>query len=630
MNLTPRGQLYIVVVSALGLLVVGHCISMLLAEPIGWEWAVLAGLTLLSGSFTVRVPSFQARISVSETFVFTSVLLFGIPAGTLTVALDTLVAALSSRRRAREPLRVLFNLASASLSIFCAGHVFYWLSGVDPLSQAPTRVPELLWPLVGMTSVHFLLNSGLVAAALSTERKESAFAIWRRIFPWLSINYFGGASVAALLVSYTRTVDFMAFGIIVPLLVISYLTYKTALGRVEDAVVHVGEVHRLYLSTIETLATAIDAKDQVTHGHIRRVQRFALGLANKLGIKDPLQLQALEAAALLHDMGKIAVPEHILNKPSRLTVGEFEKMKLHASVGADILSSIKFPYPVVPIVRHHHENWNGTGYPDGLRTTQIPLGARILAVVDCFDALTSDRPYRPRMTDSDAIEILMERRGVMYDPLVVDHFVTFKDELSDASTSSLEEPNNVEEVMNPNAETIKDHAISPLAIAAPFDGNLPELQRAVRMVLAAINKEISSVLSVVYLKERSRDVLFVVDSLGMQSGGVTGMTVALGSKVTGWVAATGTPIINTDARLELSASIGLDRDTLCAALPIRSASEIVGVLLVNRHQSRPFDSVEIALLENVCLRFNETPLRELIADPARGVRVDTHKRPSIH
>ncbi|HTH26109.1 MAG TPA: HD domain-containing phosphohydrolase, partial [Vicinamibacterales bacterium] len=172
-----------------------------------------------------------------------------------------------------------------------------------------------------------------------------------------------------------------------------------ALGRVEDAVNHVEEVKKLYLSTIETLATAIDAKDQVTHGHIRRVQRFALGLAQKVGVKDLVQLQALEAAALLHDMGKIAVPEHILNKPSKLTAGEFEKMKLHASVGADILSSINFPYPVVPIVRHHHENWNGTGYPDNLRGTEIPLGARLLAVVDCFDALTSDRPYRTRLSD---------------------------------------------------------------------------------------------------------------------------------------------------------------------------------------------------------------------------------------
>lgn len=630
MNLTPRGQLYIAVVAAAGLLVVGHCITMLLANPIGWEWAVLAGLTLLSGSFTVRVPSFQARISVSETFVFTSVLLFGTCAGTLTVALDTLVAALSSRRRAREPLRVLFNLASASLSIWTAGHVFYVTSGIEPLSISPTRVPELLWPLVGMTSVHFLLNSGLVAAALSTERQESAFTIWRTIFPWLSINYFGGASVAALLVSYTRGVDFMALSIIVPLLVSSYLTHKMALGRVEDAVVHVDEVNRLYLSTIETLATAIDAKDQVTHGHIRRVQRFALGLGEKLGITDPLQLKALEAAALLHDMGKIAVPEHILNKPSRLTTGEFEKMKLHASVGADILSSIRFPYPVVPIVRHHHENWDGTGYPDGLRTTQIPLGARILAVVDCFDALTSDRPYRPRLSDVEAIEILMERRGIMYDPLIVDRFVTFKDELSEVLTGGSETPDTVEGFLKPGVDSVQDKYQISLQATLPNEGERLELQRAVRVVLAAINKEISSVLSIVYLKERSRDFLFVVDALGMHAGGVSGLTVAVGSKVTGWVAANGAPIINTDARLELPASIGLDRETLCAAVPIRSSTETIGVFLVTRSQSRPFDSVEIGLLESICVRFNESPLRELIADSGRSPKADVQKRPSIH
>ena len=630
MNLTPRGQLYIVVVAAAGLLVVGHCITMLLANPIGWEWVVLAGLTLLSGSFTVRVPSFQARISVSETFVFTSVLLFGTCAGTLTVALDTLVAALSSRRRAREPLRVLFNLASASLSIWTAGHAFYGLSGIEPLSVAPTRVPELLWPLVGMTSIHFLLNSGLVAAALSTERNESAFMIWRRIFPWLSINYFGGASVAALLVSYTRAVDFMALSIIVPLLVITYLTSKTALGRFEDAVLHVDEVNRLYLSTIETLATAIDAKDQVTHGHIRRVQRFALGLAAKLGINDPIQLKALEAAALLHDMGKIAVPEHILNKPSRLTAGEFEKMKLHASVGADILSSIKFPYPVVPIVRHHHESWDGTGYPDGLRTTQIPLGARILAVVDCFDALTSDRPYRTRLSDPEAIAILMERRGVMYDPLVVDKFVTFKDELSEALTGSLEHPNNVEGLLKLRVESPEELQKGSAPSASPYDDDRLELKHAVRVVLAAINKEILSVLSVVYLKERSKDALFVFDALGMQAGGVAGVSVPLGSRVTGWVAANGTPIINTDVRLELPASVGLERDTLCTVLPLRSTTEVVGVLLVTRHSSRPFDEAEIALLERVCLKFNETPLRELITDSLRNGKVEQQKRPSIH
>lgn len=632
MNLTPRGQLYVVSVSAAGLLVVGHCITMLLASPIGWEWVVLAGLTLLSGSFTVRVPSFQARISVSETFVFTSVLLFGTCAGTLTVALDTLVAALSSRRRAREPLRVLFNLASASLSIFAASHLFYFLSGVEPLSLAPTKVPELLWPLVGMTTVHFLLNSGLVAAALATERSDSAFAIWRKIFPWLSINYFGGASVAALLVSYTRTVDFMALSIIVPLLVISYLTYKMALGRVEDAVLHVDDLNRLYMSTIETLATAIDAKDQVTHGHIRRVQRFAIGLAQRLGVNDPLQLKALEAAALLHDMGKIAVPEHILNKPSRLTTGEFEKMKLHASVGAEILSSISFPYPVVPIVRHHHENWDGSGYPDGLRTTQIPLGARILAVVDCFDALTSDRPYRPKLADSDAIDILMERRGVMYDPLIVDKFVACKDELSETLTGSLQSPSNVEGLLNPQIAQVLEQNSLPVSLQSQYiDSPDRELRQEVRMILAAINKEVSSLLSVIYLKQQATDVLVVMDAIGMHAEGVASFSVPLGSRVSGWVAANGRAIVNTDARLELPASVGLGRDTLCAALPIRVTAEVVGVLLITRSQARPFDSSEIALAEGICLKFDEPPLKELLTPSDVNPRARSPlSRPSIH
>jgi putative nucleotidyltransferase with HDIG domain len=608
MNLTPRGQLYVVVVAAAGLLVIGHCITMLLASPIGWEWAILAGLTLLSGSFTVRVPTFRARISVSETFVFTSVLLFGACAGTLTVAIDVLVVALSSQRRTRnEPLRVLFNVSSASLSIWTASTLFYLVSGISPLSVEATRVPELLWPLVMLTTVHFTLNSGMVAIALATERNESAFAIWRRIFPWLSLNYFGGASVAALLVSYTRSIDFMALSIIVPLLVISYLTYKMATGRVEDAVVHVEEVNRLYLSTIETLATAIDAKDQVTHGHIRRVQRLTLGLAKRVGVKDPLQLQALEAAALLHDMGKIAVPEHILNKPSRLTTGEFEKMKVHASVGADILSSIKFPYPVVPIVRHHHENWDGTGYPDRLKGTEIPLGARILAVVDCFDALTSDRPYRTRLSDADAISILMERRGIMYDPLVVDSFVSSKDELSDSLEPTLHKPGDVEGLLQ------RPTASSGTSISQPNHAFSHELTATVRSVLSSVAMELSTELAIIAIKDPSRDEIFSIDAVGLFAETIVGTVTPLGTKVSGWVAANGRPIINTDAKLELPDKFGHDLNLGCTILPIRSGGDVIGTITIIRAARHPFDFDELKFAERVCQKFDEESVRELLS-----------------
>lgn len=603
MNLQPKGQLYVVLVSTAGLLVVGHCISQLLSSPIGWEWVILAGLTLLSGSFTVRIPRLPARISVSETFVFTSVLLFGTCAGTLTVSLDILVASLTSRRRAREPIRVLFNLAAAALSIWTAGSLFYMSAGIAVPSVAPARVPELLSPLILMTSIYFLLNSGLVAVALAIESNKPAFAIWRKHFLWLSVNYFGGASVSALLVSYTRTIDFSALSIIVPLLVISYLTYKTSLGRVEDAMQHLDEVNRLYMSTIETLATAIDAKDQVTHGHIRRVQRFALALAKELGMAGGAQLQALEAAALLHDMGKIAVPEHILNKPSRLSSGEFEKMKLHASVGAEILSSVPFPYPVVPIVRHHHENWDGSGYPDGLRGTDIPLGARILAVVDCFDALTSDRPYRPRLPDEEAIRVLLQRRGSMYDPLVVDSFIAVKDELARMSPEAM--VGHVEELVK---ESLREAPGSRGSVHQALMVHL-ELRHALRAVLTVVNGETRAQLSAVYVKVPHRDELVVADAFGSDADALVGNLLPLGTRISGWVAANGRAIINADARIELPAHCESGKHLLCAAVPIVVSGGVIGVVAAFRTGSWPFNEAEIGYLERVASRFSEEPLK---------------------
>jgi putative nucleotidyltransferase with HDIG domain len=428
------------------------------------------------------------------------------------------------------------------------------------------------------------------------------------------VNYFGGASVAALLVSYTRTIDFAALSIIVPLLVISYLTYKTSLGRVEDAMQHLDEVNRLYMSTIETLATAIDAKDQVTHGHIRRVQRFALGLAEKLGMTEGAQLRALEAAALLHDMGKIAVPEHILNKPTRLTRGEFEKMKLHASVGADILSSVPFPYPVVPIVRHHHENWDGSGYPNGLRGTEIPLGARILAVVDCFDALTSDRPYRPRLPDEEAMRVLVERRGTMYDPLVVDRFIAVKDELAKLSTEAV--PGNVEDlVKEPLREATGCQDAFHNAVLAHFD-----LRQALRTVLTVVNEETRALLSVVYVKVPHRDELVIADAFGFDGEQLVGSVLPLGSRISGWVAANGRSIVNSDARIELPGSCEFAKDLLCAAVPIAVSGDVMGVVAAFRRVSRPFTDSEIGYLERVASRLSEEPLRSVVfraLDPNR-------------
>ena len=416
-NLSPRGRAYVGGVSAIGLTIAAHSASQLFVQQVDFQWLVLAALTLLTGTFTVRIPGIPARLSVSDTFVFASVLLFGPAAGTITVLLDALIISLRLGHHHREPFRIIFNVSVGALSTWVAAQVFFFIAGIPPYSVQHTPLGQILFPLFLFTLSYFLLNSWLVTFALALEKTASPYKIWRDNFLWLSVNYFGGASVAGLLVTYTREIGFTTLGIIVPLLLISYLTFKTSLGRIEDANRHLTQVNRMYLSTIETLAMAIDAKDQITHGHIRRVQRYAIGLAKAVGVNDDIQLRAIEAAALLHDMGKLAIPEFILNKPGRLTPNEFDVMKQHANIGADILSSIDFPYPVVPIVRHHHESWDGTGYPTGLKGVAIPLGARVLSVVDCFDALTSDRPYRPRLSVEEAIAVLVQRRGSMYDPI---------------------------------------------------------------------------------------------------------------------------------------------------------------------------------------------------------------------
>ncbi|MEJ7708661.1 MAG: HD-GYP domain-containing protein [Pyrinomonadaceae bacterium] len=191
-------------------------------------------------------------------------------------------------------------------------------------------------------------------------------------------------------------------------------------GQMQD--VSTEQARKSQREIVEALALAINAKDEVTHGHVVRVQVYAAGVARMLGCSQE-EIEALKAGALLHDVGKIAVPDYILNKPGKLTAAEFEKMKVHTVVGAQILSKVQFSFPVVPIVRHHHERWDGKGYPDGLKSDEIPLTARVLSVVDCFDALREDRPYRQGMTRESAIDYLLRHSGTMYDPHVVSTFI---------------------------------------------------------------------------------------------------------------------------------------------------------------------------------------------------------------
>jgi putative nucleotidyltransferase with HDIG domain len=611
-SLSRAGNWYVGAVIAAGLTVILSSVAHIYQSPPGQEWLILAALTLLTGSFTVKIPKLSARVSVSDTFVFAAVLLFGSSVPTVIVALDCLVATLWLRRTRGSRLRSLFSFASVAFAIWTAATVFYVVVGTTQVT--PLVLPKLLLPLLLLAAIYFLMNTWLVALALAFERRVNIFKLWTENFAWLSLNYFGGVSVAALLVSYTRSIDLAAVSVIVPLLVISYLTYRTSTARVEEAQRYIDQVQDFYMSAIETLAMAVDAKDQITHGHIRRVQVFATELARRLGVSDESQQKAIAAAALLHDMGKLAIPEHILNKPGPLTVAEFERMKQHADLGADLLSSIRFPYPVVPIVRHHHENWDGTGYPSNICGTDIPLGARILSVVDCFDALTSDRPYRPRLTTEDAFDILQKRRGTMYDPLVVDTFIRAYAEIAPLATSAGQEARTIF-ASDAVDGSLQDGASGPLQ---KIRENASEAA-----LLRTCNEQIAKAASVgaafdvaaqclrqlmpatvysLYEFDSQSDSLVCRYVVGDPNKLIYGLTIPLGQRVTGWAGANRRTAVNSDASLDLAKIAQGFEPHLRSAISISLTDQerLIAVLTAYSLQQEAFNENHRDIFEHVC------------------------------
>src|SRR5262245_34977657 len=562
-HLSSIGYTYVLLVAATGLAAIAYSVFRIATQPVSTQWLILAALTFLTGSFSVKIPSVAARISVSDAFVFASVLLFGPDAATVIVAIDCSVISLWMRDENRSPLRSLFNVCAVSLAIWLSAQAFFWLVGVAP-GDLNHLLPleKHLWQLFTLAASYFLLNSWLVAVALAFEKRQNLLTLWWQNFPWFSLNYFGGVSVAALLVSYTKSVDLSAIGIILPLLLISYFTHRTSLGRIEDSKRHVEQLSDLYLSTIETLALAVDAKDQITHGHIRRVQVYAIELAKRLGVRDERQLKAIEAAALLHDMGKLAIPEHILNKPGRLTSAEFDKMKLHADIGADLLSAVKFPYPVVPIVRHHHEQWNGKGYPAGISGTDIPLGARILSVVDCFDALTSDRPYRPRLTTEEAFEMILKGRGSLYDPLVVDTFLKAYPQIAPLAIQAGAESTSLMSLSEPQDDLRGASPLRRIRVSATETSLLDSYGRviagtrtrteAVEAAAQCLRQLSAATVFALFRYDRTRDLLICEFAPGDKDGLLVGLAIVMGTRVTGWSAATQRRSINANAALDLA------------------------------------------------------------------------------
>jgi putative nucleotidyltransferase with HDIG domain len=549
---------------------------------------VLSALTMASGRYRIKVPGHAASVSVPEVFIFGSVLLYGPIPAMLVGSLDGFL--ISRRQKTPRLYRTLFNVAEPALSISAAAYAF---NAVRLAGWSDNGPSSLLLPGLMMAAVYFLANSTLIAAAVSLERAIPVAETWRKHAIYLAMNSCAAASIAVLVFATEGGLN--VIGLIVPVVALSFAAYKAVVSRMEDADRHVNEVEGLYRATVETLAIAVDAKDQVTHGHIRRVQRHTVAVARTMGVSAPLELRALEAASLLHDVGKLAVPDYVLNKPGALTHAEFERMKQHAAKGAEILEAVDFPYAVVPIVRHHHEQWNGQGYPDGLAGEDIPFGARVLAVVDCFDAVTSDRPYRRKMSDVQGIDILRARRGTMYDPQIVDAFIALipalrdEDRRIDPPPAALT-PKNADGVTESEAGESQDAKASSIW---PPGGSAADLAApSAAAFTEQVRRLVPGAEGCYFTPDGDSGELAVTRATRALPPNVMSLRVPVGEGLAGWVAVNRHTIVNSHADLDLgdvAREVGLG---FCTATPVFALGELRGVISVYLPAPRRFNDSE--------------------------------------
>src|SRR5271170_4789210 len=417
-GLSIQTKAFVGVTALFGAAALGYALSHWQSQDLTRFFCYLAVAILASG-LKVQLPGIDGTMSVNFLFILLGVMELSLPETLVIGCTATLVQSVWHARKRLDPVKVVFNVAGMMANASSLTYISYhWLSG-----RFGSNKPILL---MVAALVFFFANTLPISVVIALTEGKSSRKVWSECYFWSFPYYLVGAAAVGLVGIVNRSAGWETSLLVLPLIYWVYRSYRLYLGRLEaekDRVEiekrHVEEIASLNMRTIEALALAIEAKDQTTHTHLQRVRTYAIEIAKDLDLP-PDQIEALRAAALLHDIGKLAVPEQIINKPGRLTPEEFEKMKVHPLVGAEILDRVAFPYPVAPIVRSHHERWDGSGYPEGISGEQIPIGARILAAVDCLDALASHRQYRQALPLAEAMAKLKERSGSWFDPRVVE------------------------------------------------------------------------------------------------------------------------------------------------------------------------------------------------------------------
>lgn len=611
------------------------------------EWAqliVLASFVVVSGLLPVRIPGTKASVTAGDAFIFLGTIFLGVPAGVVLGAIDLLTSSVRTTRRVTSWIAA---PACMAVTVFIAGQTFYFslaaYAGVarHPLGSAQAvTLEQLALPLVLMALVQYFLNGMLIATLIAVKSRRSIWRCWRDGYLWTSWTYFAAAVAAGLV--YAAVMEFgpLYVTLSVPVIAASYATYRIYFERVAEKTREAAEMSRIHLATVEALATAIDAKDQTTHCHVRRVQHYCARMGELMGLSTN-EIKALRAGAMLHDVGKLAVPDHILNKPGKLTHAEFEKMKIHTSVGAQILERVGFPYPVVPIVRYHHEQWDGGGYPEALRGEEIPLTARILSVVDCFDSSREDRPFRKGRTFVEACALLQRGAGKHFDPQVVGlflaHLPEFEKEiaelgldqhgftsaecdaralLDDATPAMTPDQRHAHHQSGQGIHDSNNGAAPPeylnqiknahrevyalYEIARTFGSSL-DLEETVSVLVNKVGHVVPFDLCAVYLYDELKGYATAAHVAGRHADFARGRTVAPGEGVVGFVLANRQPSYLLDPMLDFAGALlpeGSEFRSM-VALPLVRDEQLLGALAVYSHEPRRYADDHLRLLDTV-------------------------------
>jgi diguanylate cyclase (GGDEF)-like protein/putative nucleotidyltransferase with HDIG domain len=616
MNQLPlRARAYVVAIIAIGaVLFVTRLQFIRVDQPL--LFLALTVLSSAAAAFKVKLPltSGGSTMSVSYAVDFASLLALGADATMVVAAASAFSQCHVNTKKGRSPLhRTLFNIASLMVTVQGAGLAFQLLAHAGP----EIGLTAVARPLVGAATVYFLLNTGLIATAISLSSNERITTTWHTNFLWSAPSYFVGAGTAALALWLINHAGWWVAPLTFAPVYLMFRTYQVYMGRVEDEQRYVQQTSDLHLATIEALARAIDAKDHNSQSHIRRVQTYAAGLAKEVGLSHA-EIQGVKTAALLHDIGKLAVPEHILSKPGPLTQEEFQKIRIHPQVGAEIIAAVPFPYPVAPLILSHHERWDGKGYPQGLAGEAIPIGARILTIVDYYDAVTTERPYHKALSHDSAVGLLRHEAGRALDPRLTLLFIALLPSL--IAEADAAEPATAAGHSAPAGDGTTTERLGRGTGANAFE-NIALAHREI-YALYEIAQTMGTSLGIgdtmALISSKLKKIvpwsgcsLFLVqpDGMTLKCRFVSGVgtepllntTLALGQGLAGWAARNRRTLVNADPRLTFEA-LGIESDHglhSAVVTPLTVNDTFIGCLTLYHTQPNRYTEDHRRLLERV-------------------------------